>query len=58
MSRCLDSKEVRYATWRMHTVTGPAGSIYRTAFAVVLAGPVAPTGKVFVHWIRCINVIK
>ena len=41
-----------------HSVTGPAGSIYRTSFFWRLAGPVAPTGKAIVHWIGCINTIK
>ena len=29
-----------------HSVTGPAGSIYRTSFTAI------------VHWIGCINAIK
>ena len=40
-----------------HSVTVPAGSIYRTLFWR-LAGLVALTGKAIVHWIGCINAIK
>ena len=41
----------------VHTVTGPAGILYRMTFCR-LAGLVAPTGKAIVHWIGCINAIK
>ena len=33
-----------------HSVTSPAGSIYRTSFSGIRSGPVAATGKAVVHW--------
>ena len=30
---CLDRKEVRCMTWRMHTTTRPVGALHRTSFS-------------------------
>ena len=56
MLRCLDRKEVRHATWRVHCIrdhpaSGNTGCLF-------LAGRSTPTGLAIVHWIGCINAIK
>ena len=57
-SLCLDGKEVRHATWRVHS-TGPACPVEtQDVFFRRLAGRSAPTGLAIVHWIGCINAIK
>ena len=57
-SCCLDRKEVRHATWRVHS-TGPAQPVEtQDVFFGRLVGRSAPTGLAIVHWTGCINTIK
>ena len=58
MSLCLDRKEVRCATWRMHS-TGTGQPVEtQDVFFWSFAGRPAPTGLATVHWIGCIDAIK
>ena len=50
-SRCLDRKEVRCATWQVHS-TRPAQPVQtQDGFFCCLADRSAPTGLAIVHWI-------
>ena len=58
MSLCLDRKEVRCATLRVHT-TGTGRTVEtQDVFFWRLASRSAPTGLATVLWIGCINTIK
>ena len=58
MSRCLDRKEVRRATWRMHSTRPPQPVEIHDDFFYHLVGQSAPTGLANVHWIGCIKAIN
>ena len=50
-SRCLDTKEVQCATWRVQS-SRPAWPVEtQDGFFCHLAGRPAPTGLAIVHWI-------